>query len=75
MSETATSQPCRHTPICPTADSSDREAAQAVVRYPEQDWSLLCNGILVFADTGELLPDGSIIPPHRPTDAVVLAEV
>jgi uncharacterized protein DUF5999 len=74
MSETAASQPYTHTPYCPTADSSDREAAQTVVRYPEQGWSLLCNGLLVFADTGELLPDGSVIPPRRPTDAVVLAE-
>lgn len=29
--------------------------------------SLLCNGVLVFDDTGELLPDGQIIAPHRPT--------
>ncbi|WP_423247610.1 DUF5999 family protein [Streptomyces achmelvichensis] len=28
--------------------------------------SLLCNGTVVFDDTGELLPDGEIIPPHRP---------
>ncbi|MET9191210.1 DUF5999 family protein, partial [Streptomyces tendae] len=23
--------------------------------YPEQGWSLLCNGVLLFEDTGELL--------------------
>ncbi|WP_434091523.1 DUF5999 family protein [Streptomyces anulatus] len=28
--------------------------------------SLLCNGVLVFEDTGELLPDGRIVAPHRP---------
>ncbi|WP_329594545.1 DUF5999 family protein [Streptomyces sp. NBC_01005] len=28
--------------------------------------SLLCNGVLLFEDTGELLPDGQIVAPHRP---------
>ncbi|WSQ76862.1 DUF5999 family protein [Streptomyces sp. NBC_01213] len=28
--------------------------------------SLLCNRVLVFEDTGELLPDGRIVAPHRP---------
>ncbi|WP_199809620.1 DUF5999 family protein [Streptomyces sp. NRRL S-920] len=27
--------------------------------------SLLCNALVVFDDTGELLPDGQIIAPHR----------
>lgn len=27
---------------------------------------MLCNGVIVFDDTGELLPDGSAIAPHRP---------
>jgi len=57
---------CTHTPHCPTADSSDAEAAQVVVAHPEQGWSLLCNAVLVFDDTGDLLPDGRIIGPHRP---------
>ncbi|MFG2463354.1 DUF5999 family protein [Streptomyces sp. NPDC048523] len=57
--------PCRHTPKCPTADSPDREAAHVVASHPEQGWSLLCNGVLVFEDTGELLPDGRVIAPHR----------
>ncbi|MGW2089463.1 DUF5999 family protein [Streptomyces sp. NPDC001880] len=29
--------------------------------------TLLCNGVLLFDNTGELLPDGQIIPPRRPT--------
>ncbi len=62
---------CRHTPTCPAADSSDREAAHAVASRPEQGWSLLCNGVLVFDDTGDLLPDGRIVTPHRPTDTHV----
>lgn len=31
--------------------------------------SLLCNGVLHFEDTGELLPDGEVITPHRPHTA------
>jgi hypothetical protein len=58
---------CTHTLKCPSADSSDREAALIVASHPEQGWSLLCNGVLLFEDTGELLPDGQIIAPHRPT--------
>jgi len=53
--------------------ATDREAACAVARHPEQGWSLLCNGVVLFDDTGELLPDGTVIPPHRPTDHVLAA--
>jgi hypothetical protein len=56
---------CTHTPACPTADSPDREAARTVAEHPEQGWSLLCNGVLLFEDTGELLPDGRAVAPHR----------
>jgi hypothetical protein len=42
-----------------------------VVSHPEQGWSLLCNGIVIFEDTGELLPGGATIAPHRPTDLAV----
>ncbi|MGQ4484391.1 DUF5999 family protein [Streptomyces sp. SAS_281] len=61
---------CQHQPVCPTADSADREAAKPFASHPEQGWTLLCNGVLLFEDTGELLPDGRIIAPHRPTTAV-----
>jgi hypothetical protein len=37
-----------------------------VASHPEQGWSLLCNGVVVFEDTGVLLPDGRSIPPHPP---------
>ncbi|MBP5880728.1 hypothetical protein F3K37_42250 [Streptomyces sp. LBUM 1477] len=57
---------CTHTPKCPSATSSDREAAHVVAAHPEQGWSLLCNGLLLFEDTGELLPDGQVIAPRRP---------
>ena len=59
---------CPHTPPCPDAHDPDREAAKTLISHPEQGWSLLCNGIVVFEDTGELLPDGHTIEPHRPTD-------
>ncbi|MZE76772.1 hypothetical protein GTY57_06985 [Streptomyces sp. SID5475] len=61
---------CTHTPKCPTADSPAGDAAQVVARHPEQGWSLLCNAVLLFEDTGELLPDGRVIPPRRPLAAV-----
>ncbi len=57
---------CTHTPHCPSASSPAAEAARVVVGHPEQGWSLLCNGVLLFEDTGELLPDGRVIDPHRP---------
>ena len=57
---------CDHVPRCPTVDDGDREAARVIASHPGQGWSLLCNGVIVFDDTGELLPDGSSIPPHRP---------
>ncbi|CAM5288119.1 hypothetical protein SABIM44S_05113 [Streptomyces abikoensis] len=60
---------CQHQPTCPSADSADREAAHLVAHHPEQGWSLLCNGVLHFEDTGELLPDGRVIAPHRPLDS------
>jgi hypothetical protein len=41
------------------------EAAHVVAAHPDQGWSLLCNGVVVFEDTGDLLPDGQIVAPHR----------
>ena len=57
---------CSHQPRCPLADRRDRDAARIVVSHPEQGWSLLCNGVIVFDDTGEILPDGRVVAPHRP---------
>ncbi|MFE5860204.1 DUF5999 family protein [Streptomyces virginiae] len=58
---------CQHKPLCPPAEAADREAARSLAFRPEQGWSLLCNGVLLFEDTGELLPDGRTIEPHRAT--------
>jgi hypothetical protein len=56
---------CQHMTPCPTADAIDREAARIVATFREQGWSLLCNGVIIFEDTGEILPDGTMIAPHR----------
>ncbi|MFE5301854.1 DUF5999 family protein [Streptomyces sp. NPDC056632] len=56
---------CQHLPDCPNSDSADFEAARIAAPHPEQGWSLLCNGVLQFDDTGMLLPDGRIIAPRR----------
>ncbi len=57
---------CLHQPQCPLATDADRDAAHVIVSHPEQGWSLLCNGVIVFEDTGELLPDGRTVAPARP---------
>ena len=57
---------CSHQPLCPPADRPDRDAARTVACHPEQGWSLLCNGVIVFDDMGEILPGGRGISPHCP---------
>ena len=65
---------CMHLPPCPPADAVDHDAARVVASHPEQGWSLLCNGVIVFEDTGELMPDGTCIEPHRgPAPHVLLS--
>ena len=32
---------------------------------PEQGWSLLCNGVIVFDDLGEILPADLVTPPPQ----------
>ncbi len=56
---------CKHQPPCPDAHAMDREAAHVLAPHPEQGWSLLCNGIVLFEDSGELLPDGHAVDPRR----------
>ena len=57
--------PCHHFPRCPEATAPGRDAARTVAAHPEQGWSLLCNGVVLFDDTGELLPGGHALPPRR----------
>jgi hypothetical protein len=47
---------CQHQPQCPPADSPARQLASTIAAHPDQGWSLLCNGVVVFDDLGELLP-------------------
>ena len=54
---------CSHQPLCPSADRADRAAARVMVAHPEQGWSLLCNGVVLFDDAGQLLPDGRMVSP------------
>ena len=56
---------CAHVPACPSAIAADREAAAVIAARPEQGWSLLCNGIVLFDDCGELLPDGVAVASRR----------
>ncbi|WBO63218.1 DUF5999 family protein [Streptomyces camelliae] len=54
--------------------ASDPTLRHAVAARPEQGWTLLCDGSIVFDDTGELHPDGSVVPPHRvPADRLAAA--
>ncbi|GAA3531465.1 DUF5999 family protein [Streptomyces chartreusis] len=63
---------CSHQPSCPS--SSDAHSAHVVAAHPEQGWSLLCTGAIVFDDSGELLPDGRVVAPHRvPADRLAMA--
>jgi hypothetical protein len=54
---------CPHQPPCPGALEPDRLAARLVTRYPDQGWSLLCNGVVLLDDGGQLLPDDQIVSP------------
>lgn len=63
---------CAHQPACPSSEGTDRDAAAVVAAHPEQGWSLLCNGIVLFDDLGELLPNGRCVGARdsQPTGAV-----
>jgi hypothetical protein len=62
---------CTHEPQCPSAGHTEHVAARVIATHPEQGWSLLCNGIVLFDDGGLLLPDGRAEAPRtRPFSAV-----
>ena len=52
---------CQHQPRCPGASAPDRTAACVVAAHPEQGWSLLCNGVVLFDDAGILLLDAPAV--------------
>ena len=67
---------CQHQPQCPNALAPDRMAARVAVSHPEQGWSLLCNGIVLFDDAGALLPGGYVLVPPAivgPAEAALCA--
>lgn len=64
---------CQHQPRCPQWSAPDHLAARIVADHPAQGWSLLCNGVIVFDDGGELFPDGSALALDRPAPAEPLA--
>ncbi len=64
-STTAHTTHCAHQPACPPSDAADRYRAHVVAAHPEQGWSLLCNGVIVFDDLGALLPGRRLIPAQR----------
>jgi hypothetical protein len=41
--------------------------------HPEQGWSLLCNGVVIFDDGGALLPDGRAVAPTPARPHVIAA--
>ena len=49
---------CSHTPTCPAATEPGRLAAVIIGADPERRWWLLCNGLVVFDDTGYLVTLG-----------------
>ena len=56
---------CQHQPRCADALAPAHGTARVVASQYEQGWSLLCNGVVLFDDGGELLPGGrAIAPPH-----------
>jgi hypothetical protein len=56
---------CQHQPRCPEWPAPDHLAARIVADQPGQGWSLLCNGVILFDDGGELLPDRRAAAPER----------
>jgi hypothetical protein len=64
---------CSHEPQCPPAGDIARAAAHVIAGHPEQGWSLLCNGIVLFDDGGLLLPDGRAEAPRTRLFHVIAA--
>lgn len=64
---------CSHRPPCPPATASNHDEAVVIASHHEQGFVLLCNHVIVFDDTGEILPDGRTVAAHRPEPAHKLA--
>jgi hypothetical protein len=56
---------CRHQHRCPEWPAPDHFAARIVADQPGQGWSLLCSGVIVSGDRGDLLRHGcAVVPGH-----------
>ncbi|MET7296965.1 DUF5999 family protein [Streptomyces griseoloalbus] len=64
---------CEHSPPCPPAHAADHLAASVLVKPPGAGWSVLCNGVILFEDTGYLLPTGGVVGPRRPVPGGAVA--
>ena len=53
---------CTHTPRCPSAEDQWAWTAHVAVDRPQQGWSRLCNGVILFDDGFYLAPDGHSEP-------------
>ncbi len=54
---------CSHQPRCPGALAPDRITARMAARHPGQGWTLLCHGVVLSDDGGQLRPDGRAVSP------------
>ncbi|MFF9076080.1 DUF5999 family protein [Streptomyces sp. NPDC014872] len=61
---------CVHQPECPPATAPDFHTAHPVLRCLATGYSRLCNGVVLFEDTGYLKPNGGIGSPSRPLPRV-----
>ena len=52
---------CTHRPACPASEEPDAGAAGIAASHPGQGWCV--SGVLLFDDTGAVLPDGHVQPP------------
>ncbi|HEX6527596.1 MAG TPA: DUF5999 family protein [Streptosporangiaceae bacterium] len=60
---------CQHQPRCPQSRAPDHLAARTAAAHPGRGRSTLRNGVIVFDDGGQLLPDGRAVAragPPRP---------
>jgi hypothetical protein len=55
---------CQHQPPCPPAGQPGCLTAVIIAAHPEQGWNLLCNGVVVFEDTGAIVA-GHVVAPRR----------
>jgi hypothetical protein len=55
---------CQHVPRCPAAFAPDHAAARVIAGHLEQGWSLLCNGVVIFEDAGEIMPNRTAVAPQ-----------